>query len=84
MEIKNYIGGKWVTHSHLQSIAVTNPANGEHLATIPLSTANEVTEAVAVAKAAQKKLRHLSAQGMDTKIRRGSIGRLYRMAEHRR
>ncbi|WP_337983133.1 aldehyde dehydrogenase family protein [Lysinibacillus sp. C5.1] len=54
MEIKNYIGGKWVTHSHLQSIAVTSPANGEHLATIPLSTANEVTEAVAVAKAAQK------------------------------
>lgn len=54
MEIKNYIGGKWVTHSHLQRIAVTNPANGEHLATIPLSTANEVLEAVTVAKAAQK------------------------------
>lgn len=54
MEIKNYIGGEWVTHSHLQSIVVTNPANGEQLATIPLSTEREVDEAVAVAKQAQK------------------------------
>ncbi len=54
MEIKNYIGGKWITHSHLQSIAVTNPANGEQLATIPRSTSNEVGEAVAAAKQAQK------------------------------
>ncbi|MFJ8514780.1 aldehyde dehydrogenase family protein [Lysinibacillus xylanilyticus] len=54
MEIKNYIGGEWVTHSHLQSIVVTNPANGEQLATIPLSTESEVDEAVAVAKQAQK------------------------------
>ncbi|MGE7675974.1 aldehyde dehydrogenase family protein [Lysinibacillus sp. NPDC094403] len=54
MEIKNYIGGEWVTHSHLQSIVVTNPANGEQLATIPRSTAGEVDEAVAVAKQAQK------------------------------
>ncbi|MEY9980258.1 aldehyde dehydrogenase family protein [Lysinibacillus sp. RC79] len=54
MEIKNYIGGEWVTRSHLQSIVVTNPANGEQLATIPRSTASEVDEAVAVAKQAQK------------------------------
>lgn len=54
VEIKNYIGGEWVTHSHLQSIVVTNPANGEKLATIPLSTESEVDEAVAVAKQAQK------------------------------
>lgn len=54
VEIKNYIGGEWVTNSHLQSIVVTNPANGEQLATIPLSTASEVDEAVAVAKIAQK------------------------------
>ncbi|MFB7159658.1 aldehyde dehydrogenase family protein [Lysinibacillus sp. NPDC056232] len=55
MEIKNYIGGKWATYPHLQSIAVTNPANGEQLATIPRSTVSEVDEAVAVAKQAQKK-----------------------------
>jgi len=55
VEIKNYIGGEWVSHSHLQSIVVTNPANGEQLATIPLSTASEVDEAVAVAKQTQKK-----------------------------
>jgi len=54
VEIKNYIGGKWATYSHLQSIVVTNPANGEQLATIPRSTASEVDEAVAVAKQAQK------------------------------
>ncbi|MGE7111331.1 aldehyde dehydrogenase family protein [Lysinibacillus sp. NPDC047702] len=54
MEIKNFIGGEWVTHSHLQSMAVTNPANGEQLATIPRSTVSEVNEAVAAAKQAQK------------------------------
>ncbi len=54
MEIKNYIGGEWVTHSHLQSIVVSNPANGEQLATIPRSTASEVDAAVTVAKNAQK------------------------------
>ncbi|UZM99873.1 aldehyde dehydrogenase family protein [Lysinibacillus sp. MHQ-1] len=33
---------------------MTNPANGEQLATIPLSTSNEVDEAVVAAKQAQK------------------------------
>ena len=35
-------------------MAVTNPANGEQLATIPRSTVSEVNEAVAAAKQAQK------------------------------
>ncbi|GLC88066.1 aldehyde dehydrogenase family protein [Lysinibacillus piscis] len=55
MEITNYIGGEWVASTHLQNMAVTNPANGEQLATIPRSTGKEVAEAVVAAKTAQKK-----------------------------
>ncbi|MEG0258580.1 MAG: aldehyde dehydrogenase family protein [Lysinibacillus sp.] len=55
MDIRNYIGGEWVQRTHLQNISVTNPANGEQLATIPLSTAQEVAQAVVKAKEAQKK-----------------------------
>lgn len=54
MIVKNYIGGKWIAGNQLQTIPVINPANGEELATIPLSTKSEVEEAVAAAKTAQK------------------------------
>lgn len=52
--LKNYINGKWIEGNQLQKIPVINPANGEELATIPLSTKSEVGEAVAAAKKAQK------------------------------
>lgn len=54
VDIKNYINGVWVEHTNSQNIKVTNPANGEQLATIPLSTADDVAKAVAAAKQAQK------------------------------
>ena len=54
LDIENYISGEWVAHTSSQKIAVTNPANGEQLATIPLSTADDVEKAVAAAKKAQK------------------------------
>lgn len=54
MILKNYIGGKWIAENQLQTIPVINPASGEKLATIPLSTKSEVEEAVAAAKTAQK------------------------------
>ena len=55
VDIKNYISGEWVEYTNSQKIAVTNPANGEQLATIPLSTTDDVENAVAAAKKAQKK-----------------------------
>ncbi|MCP1143408.1 aldehyde dehydrogenase family protein [Ureibacillus endophyticus] len=55
MQLKNYIDGKWIEIDGLQYIPVINPANGEHLATVPLSTKHEVDKAVEAAKKAQKK-----------------------------
>ncbi len=55
MELKNFIGGKWIESETLQKVPIINPANGESLGDVPLSTSNEVDLAVRAAKAAQKK-----------------------------
>lgn len=54
MELKNFIEGMWVENNNLQRVPVTNPANGDFLASIPLSTKEEVNLAVEAAKKAQK------------------------------
>lgn len=54
MELQNFIGGKWMSNEELQTIPVVNPANGEQLAIVPLSTKSQVAEAVAAARKAQK------------------------------
>ncbi|WAA13891.1 aldehyde dehydrogenase family protein [Fervidibacillus halotolerans] len=50
--LENYIDGKWKGHSTLTD--VINPANGEIIAKVPLSSEKEVDEAVQAAKIAQK------------------------------
>ncbi|MFC7686153.1 aldehyde dehydrogenase family protein [Ureibacillus sp. GCM10028918] len=54
MELQNFIDGKWTSNDELQTIPVVNPANSEQLASVPLSTKQQVEEAVAAAKKAQK------------------------------
>lgn len=54
MEIRNFIDGKWMIDDGLSTVPVVNPANGEQLANVPLSTKAQVDEAVAAAKKAQK------------------------------
>lgn len=54
MEIRNFIDGKWMIDDGLSTVPVVNPANGEQLASVPLSTKAQVDEAVAAAKKAQK------------------------------
>lgn len=54
MKLRNFIDGKWITNEELQTTPVLNPANGEQLATVPLSTKIQIDEAVAAAKNAQK------------------------------
>jgi len=49
-----YIDGQWVRGSTGKSFAVTNPANGEHLADVADMTADDALVAVAAAKAAFK------------------------------
>lgn len=60
MELKNFVGGKWI-HGNLPKVPVINPANGEKLAEVPLSTSSEVNEAVALAKKTQKSWRDVPA-----------------------
>jgi malonate-semialdehyde dehydrogenase (acetylating)/methylmalonate-semialdehyde dehydrogenase len=48
--LKNYIGGSWVASSSREILDVHNPATGEAIARVPLSTAAEVTQAVAAAR----------------------------------
>jgi malonate-semialdehyde dehydrogenase (acetylating)/methylmalonate-semialdehyde dehydrogenase len=50
--LSNYIGGKWVASSSSEQLDVTNPATGEVLARVPLSTREELDEAARVAREA--------------------------------
>ncbi|MBI4047097.1 MAG: aldehyde dehydrogenase family protein, partial [Devosia nanyangense] len=51
-KISNAIGGKLVMSSSTRTSPVFNPATGEEIATLPLSTNAEIDAAVAAAKAA--------------------------------
>lgn len=55
MKLKNFIGGKWIESDALKNVSIMNPANGESLGEVPLSSKGEVELAVSAAKAAQKK-----------------------------
>ncbi len=50
--IHNYVGGGWVTSSGSDSLPITNPATGDALGRVPLSTKQDVGRAVAAARAA--------------------------------
>jgi len=47
--IPNYIGGRWTSARGADSLPVTNPATGELLERVPISTGEEVASAVAAA-----------------------------------
>ena len=51
-EIKNYIDGDWQTSSAEEHLDVTNPATGETLGRVPLSTPGEVDQAAQAAATA--------------------------------
>jgi malonate-semialdehyde dehydrogenase (acetylating)/methylmalonate-semialdehyde dehydrogenase len=50
--LNNFIGGRWVPAQASNYLDVTNPANGDVLARVPLSGASDVEAAVAAASAA--------------------------------
>ena len=53
--VKNFINGEYVDlPADRETIDVTNPANGQVIAHLPVSTAADLDEAVQIAKAAQK------------------------------
>src|SRR3954447_732781 len=50
--LDNYVGGRWTASASTELLDVTNPASGEVLARVPLSTASELDAAVAAAREA--------------------------------
>src|SRR5437879_12950587 len=50
--LRNHIGGEWVESSGGDCLELTNPATAEPLCRVPLSTARDVDQAVAAARAA--------------------------------
>jgi malonate-semialdehyde dehydrogenase (acetylating)/methylmalonate-semialdehyde dehydrogenase len=51
-KLRNYVGGQWVTPQTDNYLDVTNPANGEVIAEVPLSSKADTDAAVAAAHAA--------------------------------
>jgi malonate-semialdehyde dehydrogenase (acetylating)/methylmalonate-semialdehyde dehydrogenase len=50
--IRNYVGGTWVEADADERLDVTNPATGEVIAQVPMSSAKDVDRAVAAAREA--------------------------------
>ena len=50
--VQNYVGGGWRTSSASETLPVTNPASGDEIARVPLSSGADVDAAVQAAKAA--------------------------------
>src|SRR4051794_25196965 len=50
--LENYVGGRWTASASTELLDVTNPASGEVLARVPLSTAGELDAAVDAAREA--------------------------------
>ncbi len=59
--LRNYIGGQWASATARECLAVTNPATGERLAHVPLSTAADVQRAAAAASTALESWRSVPA-----------------------
>src|ERR1700722_6305069 len=58
--LNNYVGGQWVASESADTLEVTNPANGELLAHVPLSGAADLDAAVSAARAALPEWRAVS------------------------
>jgi len=57
-----YIAGQWVDADNGETVAVTNPATGEQLGTVPMCGTDETVRAIAAADAAQKQWRNVPAK----------------------
>jgi len=64
VRLKNYFDGTWTESASPDTLPVTNPATGEVIAQVPLSTTEEVGRAVEAAGWLSKigaRLRHMPA-----------------------
>jgi malonate-semialdehyde dehydrogenase (acetylating)/methylmalonate-semialdehyde dehydrogenase len=58
--LDNYVGGAWTPATSAEALPVTNPATGDVLARVPLSSAGDLDAAVASARAALPEWRAVS------------------------
>ena len=58
--LDNYVGGQWTPASGTEELDVTNPATGEVLARVPMSSASDLDAAVRAARAALPEWRAVS------------------------
>jgi succinate-semialdehyde dehydrogenase / glutarate-semialdehyde dehydrogenase len=65
-----YIAGEWVNADDGGSVAVTNPANGQQLGTVPMCGAAETERAIAAADVAQRAWREVPAKERAAVLRR--------------
>jgi malonate-semialdehyde dehydrogenase (acetylating)/methylmalonate-semialdehyde dehydrogenase len=61
--LDNYIGGQWTPATGADELDVTNPATGEALARVPLSSSSDLDAAVNAARAALPEWRAVSVIG---------------------
>ncbi len=57
-----YVAGQWINADNGKTVAVTNPANGETIGTVPVCGSAETERAIAAADKAQKAWRDVSAK----------------------
>ena len=58
--LDNYVGGAWTPATSAEALPVTNPATGDVLTRVPLSSAGDLDAAVASARAALPEWRAVS------------------------
>jgi malonate-semialdehyde dehydrogenase (acetylating)/methylmalonate-semialdehyde dehydrogenase len=66
--LDNYVGGRWTASSSSEALDVTNPATGEVLARVPLSSAADLDAAVTAAREALPAWRAVSTIGRARKL----------------
>ena len=64
-----YIAGAWVDADDGATVAVTNPANGEQIGTVPMCGTAETMRAIAAADVAQRTRRDMPAKNRATILR---------------
>ncbi|MEO7851987.1 MAG: NAD-dependent succinate-semialdehyde dehydrogenase [Rubrivivax sp.] len=65
-----YVAGEWIDADSGKTVAVTNPANGEQLGTVPMCGKSETERAIVAADLAQRSWRERPAKDRSTVLRR--------------
>ena len=65
-----FVGGEWIDADDGGTVAVTNPANGQTIGTVPMCGTGETVRAIAAAAVAQRAWRDVPAKERAAVLRR--------------